>query len=73
MEADITGDSAIVLKFGIAITTGVIHFVTSFPDEVDAVAAEMAIEPALDGSEGELTTTIRMKLNVKCSRVRGGR
>ena len=54
MEADFAGDRTILFEFGVAITAGVVHLVTSLPGEVNAVAAEMAVEPALDGPEGEL-------------------
>jgi hypothetical protein len=36
VEGDFTGDGAIVLKFGVAVAGGFVHFVEAFPCEVDA-------------------------------------
>src|SRR6478735_7471038 len=64
MKADFASESTAVFEYGVAVTAGVVHFVASLPGEVNAVDTEVAVEPALNGSEGELTATICIKLDV---------
>jgi hypothetical protein len=51
VEADLAGEGAIFFELGIPIAAGVVHLVAALPGEVDVVGAEVAVEPALDGSE----------------------
>jgi len=55
MEADFTGDGAVVLKFGVAVAGGFIHFVEASPCEVDAGLGVAATESAGHCAEAEFT------------------
>jgi hypothetical protein len=64
VEANFSGEGAIVLELGVAIASGLIHLVVSSPGEVNARRAVMAIQAALDRAEGEFTASVRIKPDV---------
>jgi transposase len=64
MEADLAGEGAIGLELGIAVAAGVVHLVTALPGEVDAFAAGVAVDLALDRTESEFTAAARVEPDV---------
>lgn len=64
VEADFTGDGAVVLKFGVAVAGGFVHFVEAFPCEVDAGLGVAAIESAGHRAEAEFTAARIIEGNV---------
>ena len=61
MVADCAREGAIFFEFGVAVATGRIHFVASFPGEIDTLRAVPAIEPSLDGAKCELTAALAIE------------
>lgn len=61
MEADLAGEGAIGLEFCIAVAAGLVHLVAALPGEVDAFAAGVAVNLALDRTESECTAAVRVE------------
>ncbi len=64
MEADTTGEGAIVFELGLAVAGGLVHLVAAGPGEADAGFCTAAVEAALDGAEDELAAAIGVELEV---------